>query len=619
MLMTSRAAGRPEADGGAVAILTAMLALVLFGFAAVAVELGDLYSRDAAVQTTADLAAFAGAQELPNACQAFNKAREYLTDDKNGVFSDTAPTTFSATVAQLSDGDDTNGEIEILDWDNKPLPDPTSAPCNNRVGHRVRVTTPRRTINFPLAGGLPGAPDSGTVQATAGVEVRSLDHLSVLPFSLPDSCGLGSQTIYDLSGVSPPPSGTIDYQPNGARQGPYVTAVDPDSVQMPVFVTTINVSLSRLRADPDPPTDPPPAPPPPPAPAVQFDFHLLQADGTTLREPPTGGVDGILESSTGPVAGRFNAVFTVALPATVATTPGDWKIRARQAAPGSNRYTRDSRVGSFTVLPPVLTSCIPSADPSGLFTSPRAGGGSSETQLANNLRLGIDHDLFPVVNTTPDTPCDADGAPYSDARLDDTSPTDGATCVDVHTSTVATPTDGLIGSGAQGGRLVGTPTVTTSGNCRVNGPDDDNLKWTKNSRVLVDTVLSCYLSSTRSLADVKSGLAGSLTQSILNDPRFFVMPRTDTSFDPSNSSGPSGGPQYWPINDLVGAFVTNETVAGGDATCASSDDCNGLIFNGSNLTKVQAFTFPLSALSAASDPANGRAYIGGPKDTLLVE
>jgi hypothetical protein len=593
-----------------------MLAVVLFGFGAMAVELGDLYSRDAAVQTTADLAAFAGAQGLPDACIAFNKARAYLTSDKNGVFSDTAPTTFSASVAELTDGDDSNGEIEILDWDNKPLPDPTSAPCST-AGHRVRVTTPSRTISFPLAGGLPGVPDSGTVQATAAVEVRSLDHLSVLPFSLPDSCGLGSQTIYAKSGVNPPPSGTINYQPPGRQQGPYVTFVDPDSVQMPAFLTTINVSLSRLRADPGPPTGPPPAPPPPAAPAVQFDFHVLQADGTTLRVPAVDGT-WVPGSTTPNVANPawFDATFTVPLPATVATTPGDWKIRARQRAPGSNRYTRDSKVGPFTVLAPVLTSCVPTADPSGLITSPRAAGGSATTMLVQNFKLGIDHDLFPVVDPVTDKPCDADGVPYADGRLDDAAPTDGATCVDVHTNSIAAPTDGLIGSG-QPGRLVGTPTVTTSGNCAV--ANDDDLQWTKNGHALVDTALSCYLSPTRSLVNVKSGVAGSLTQAILNDPRFFVMPRTDTTFYPSNSSGPSAGPQFWPITDLVGAFLTNETVAGGDASCAGSDDCNGLVFNGSSLTKVQAFTFPLSALSAATDPANGRAYIGGPRDTLLVE
>jgi len=617
MLVRSRATGRSEAgaDGGAVAILTAMLALVLFGFAALAVELGDLYSRDAAVQTTADLAAFAGAQELPDACLAFDGARDYLTDPKNGVFSDTAPTTFSASVAQLTDGDDTNGEIEILDWDGKPLPNPTSSPCST-AGHRVRVTTPRRTIKFPLAGGLPGAPASGTVQANAAVEVRSLDDLDVLPFSLPDSCGRGSQTIYAKSGVSPPPSGTPDFQPPGSRRGPFVTLVDPDSVQMPAFLTTIDVGLSRLRADPGAPPPPPPPPAlPPPVPTVQFDFHLLQADGTTLREL----VDGTwIAGSTTPNAVNpawFDAEFTVPLPIAVRTTPGEWKIRALQTAPGSDRFTRTSQVGTLTVMPPVLTSCVPTEDPSGLLTSPRAAGGSTTSQLADNLRLGIDHDLFPVVAPVTDTACDADGAPYADARLDDASPVDGATCVDVQTSTVAAPTEGLVGTGGPDGRLVGTPTVTTSGDCRVTGPNDDDLTFTKNGRVLVDTALSCYLSPSRSLTNVKNGMAGSLTPAILNDPRFFVMPRTDTSFYPSNATGP----RFWPIKDLVGAFLTDETESGGNATCTSSDDCNGLVFNGSSLIKIQAFTFPLSALSAASDPANGRAYIGGPKDTLLVE
>jgi hypothetical protein len=93
------------------------------------------------------------------------------------------------------------------------------------------------------------------------------------------------------------------------------------------------------------------------------------------------------------------------------------------------------------------------------------------------------------------------------------------------------------------------------------------------------------------------------------------MPRTDTTFRPSNLTGP----RYWPIKDLVGAFITNATDET-NATCAGTDDCNGLVFGGGGqLDSIQAFTFPLGALSAATDPGNGRAYIGGPKDLLLVE
>lgn len=604
--------GRPDADEGAVAILTAMLALVLFGFAALAVELGDMYSRDAAVQTTADLAAFAGAQELPDPCTAFNKARAYLLSDKNGVFSDTGPTTFAGSVAALSDGDTTNGEIEILDWDNKPIPDPTAAPCS-AIGHRVRVTTPERTISFPLIAGLPGAPSSGTVQGRAAVEVRSLDHLSVLPFSLPSSCGLGSQTVYERRGISPPPSGDPDFQPAGSRRGPWVTLVDPPSGQLPGIVATINVSLSRLRADPGDPGPPPP-------PSVEFDFHLLQADGTTLPAPVVDGTWVAGTTTPDPAnAAWFDATFTVPLPTLVQQTPGEWKIRARQLAPGTNRFTPTRHVGTFTVEAAVLTSCIPTVDPSGLLTSPRAGSASDATDLANNLIQGIDHDLFPVADPQPDTPCDADGAPpYPDGRLDVTSPTDGATCVNVRTSSGASAIDGLInGSGALNGRLVlaGPQTVTTSGNCRVTGPGDDDLKWTRNLQVMWDTALSCYLTPTRNFADVQSGHAGSLSEAIVNDPRFFVLPRTDTTFRPSNLNGP----RYWPIKDLVGAFLTNATDES-NATCAGTDDCNGLVFSGGGqLDSVEAFTFPLSALSAATNPGNGRAYIGGPKDLVLVE
>lgn len=603
--MRSRAAGQqPAADGGAVAILTAMLALVLFGFAALAVELGDMYSRDAAVQTTADLAAFAGAQGLPDACKAFNKAREYLTSDKNGVFSDTAPTTFSAS--GLSDGDDTNGEIEILDWDNKPLPNPAGSPCS-RAGHRVRVTTPKRTITFPLVAGLPGAPGSATVQGIAAVDVRSLDQLSVLPFSIPDTCDPGPQVIYTRDGIPPPPSGTPDYNPPGSRRGPWVVDVSPPNNDQTPVPVTIDVSLTRLRVDPGLP-----------GPAVQFDFTLFGA------ATPVPAVDGTwIAGSTTPNlanAAWFDATFTVALPATVQNTPGLWRVRGSQPTPGTNRYTRDSRVGTFTVVPLKPAKCAPTGGVYGLLASPRSDGGNATTQQAKNFILGIDHDLFPVVSPNQNTPCDTNGVPYLDGRLDTLPLSTGATCVDVRPVDVsaAPPTNGLInGVGALGGRLVGPrPTVTPSSACNVDR--DPDFWWTTSIRPsLVDTALSCYLAPGRDLTDVQDGDANSLTPAILKDPRFFVIPTTDTTAHPSNESGP----QYWPIQGFVGAFLTNETAPGGDAKCASDSDCNGLVFGGGGqLDSVQAFTFPLSALQdTPTHPGNGRAYIGGPTDWVMVE
>jgi hypothetical protein len=108
-----------------------------------------------------------------------------------------------------------------------------------------------------------------------------------------------------------------------------------------------------------------------------------------------------------------------------------------------------------------------------------------------------------------------------------------------------------------------------------------------------------------------------LTNAILSDPRFFVIPTTETTFHPSNESGP----QYWPIKGFRGAFLTNET-ASGNATCDNDEGnkCNGLVFNGSELASVQVFTFSLKTLQDSPDhPGNGKAYIGGPKDLLLVQ
>ena len=68
-------------DRGAVALVVAVLALVLFGIGALAVDLGNSFTRRRAVQTTADLAALAGAQSLPNTCQAWQNAVIYLRNN----------------------------------------------------------------------------------------------------------------------------------------------------------------------------------------------------------------------------------------------------------------------------------------------------------------------------------------------------------------------------------------------------------------------------------------------------------------------------------------------------------------------------------------------------------
>src|SRR3954449_5205761 len=74
-----------EHDEGAVAIVVALTAVLLIGIGALAVDIGNLYSVRRESQRTADLAALAGAQDLPgNAQQACRSAIDYLDRNKPG-------------------------------------------------------------------------------------------------------------------------------------------------------------------------------------------------------------------------------------------------------------------------------------------------------------------------------------------------------------------------------------------------------------------------------------------------------------------------------------------------------------------------------------------------------
>lgn len=612
-MMLSPPGRTSRAERGAVAILTAILAAVIFGIAALAVELTDMFSRDRAVQTTADLSAFAGAQELPNTCNAFTEALTTLNNTKNGVHTDSGSSDFAATPGQMKDGNTNNGEIEIFGATGTPITGCTSG------GRVIRVTTPPRDVKFAFGSAIKGA-SGGQVRAVAAVELRGLD-VSILPLSLPANCPSGPNYLYvDNGGVAGGPSAGSDpvYSPGGDNNGPHVASVTPNDPDLP---TSIVVVADELKDDPSGAGQ-----------GVGFDFHLLMADGTTVRQPgpPPATVAGLLVAGTvAKVGGKWQATFTVTLPSGVRTTPGSWKVRALQAS--FSKWTPDDAVGTLVVGLPSSPGCPnPSNGDFGLLNSPRSDGGSTQQKRFRNFARGIDHGLLQVASTTPDVPCSSDGNPYADGILDDNTPARGdESCIDVKPGESASlPTDGLIdGRGGEPGRFVGTPSVTPGANpgdkCRVAG--DSDLRWqSKSGKNLVDTVLSCYLAPGKSLLDVANGTVGSLTAAIADDPRFFFIPVTDTTTRPKNSVG---GAQFWPIKTFRGAFATNEQVSnvadkGGNATCAGLTDCNGLLFNngGTQLKAVQAFTFPLSALPAQVDqPGNGGDFYGGTKDFLLIK
>jgi secretion/DNA translocation related TadE-like protein len=73
----------PRSDRGQATVLTLVFLVVLLGMAALVLDLGSWYRADRATQSTADAAALAGAQSLPeNPAQATTLAKQYAT--KNG-------------------------------------------------------------------------------------------------------------------------------------------------------------------------------------------------------------------------------------------------------------------------------------------------------------------------------------------------------------------------------------------------------------------------------------------------------------------------------------------------------------------------------------------------------
>lgn len=607
---------RARRDSGAVAIVVAIVAVVLFGAAALAVELTDMFSRDRAVQTTADLAALAGAQELPDACAAFSAALANLNDAKNGVRTDSGTSAFAATAVQMSDRKVENGEIQVLGPTANVIPLGSCPTTTTTTARKIRVITPPRDVRFAFGAAIKGA-SGGDVQGVAAVELRGLD-VSVLPLSLPSNCPSGPNYLYvDNGGVSGVSSGDVApaYSPSGNTNGPQLTSLTANDPDLP---TKIRVVATNLREDPRASGM-----------GVIFDFHLL-TDSGTLRAPgpAPSGISGVAVAAGQLGRNNWQATFDVDLPSVVTTTPGSWKVRGLQAG-GANKWTPDDAVRTLVVGLPSIAGCPnPSTGDFGLLNSPRADGGSQAQQRFRNFARGIDHNLMTVADTRSNTPCVADRDPYADGILDDNTPARGdESCIDVKPGESASlPTDGIVdGRGGEPGRFVGTPSVSsgTGSRCRVAG--DDDLRWTsKSGKALVNTVLSCYLSSGSSLADVAAGVPGSLTADIATDPRFFYIPVTDTTYRPPNAAQ---GAQYWPVKSFRGAFATNERLtdvddAGGGATCNSFSDCNGLYFNtgGTQLKAIQAFTFPLSALPKQVDqPGNGGDYYGGTKDFLLVE
>ena len=376
-------------ENGAVAVLVALSSVVIFGLAAMAVDLGNAYSRDRQVQTQADIMALAAGVNLPDNVTnrpAINAALDaYAAQNPIG----------GQVAANFTDGIRENGWVEFDD------------------PNTIRVFSPQAWVDFGLANALGFG---GTnVAAKAAVEIRSPGR-GPMPFFAVQGCDFGLQSLSDGQPNSAPPPTTIPLLPdNGNSASAQVAAVSPSSVPQD-GTTGVQITGTGFAGNGSGNTANDPL-----VKAVGF----YRAVGST----PTDNVRIDVGVGSGISVTSQTSITVDAVPSTVTGVADTWYVRVLVEEGPVNgreqRWTAATLGSAFTVTsaspPPTAgwTEC--SADPHqgnfGTIELPRASSADAGKWVEYNMMRGLD----PALTLEP-----YPGASPSDAECD---PTDAAPTV----------------------------------------------------------------------------------------------------------------------------------------------------------------------------------------------
>jgi hypothetical protein len=205
-------------ESGAVAVLVTILAVVLIGVGALAVDLGNAFARKRVSQTQADLAALAGAAELPNKQAAIDEAFDYLV--KNSVLGQDG-SDLVALKTQMTNGVTADGEICVGDL--------TAAGCTEDL-NLVSVLTPDAQVDYALGGVF----NQNGIDVDAYAQAGIFSPGKIAPFFVPWGCSqpLPNQ-IFVKSGAESVPTepSPVLKTPMASKNGaPSVDTVDPSEV-----------------------------------------------------------------------------------------------------------------------------------------------------------------------------------------------------------------------------------------------------------------------------------------------------------------------------------------------------------------------------------------------------
>ncbi|MDQ4052026.1 MAG: pilus assembly protein [Actinomycetota bacterium] len=461
---------RRRDDRGATAVLFALLAVVLIGVGALAVDIGHAYAKRSLLQTDVDVAVMAATAELTSgdACnpEVVAKATEFLEKAENAV-----PGQYDVDLS--GSADDQDGFITCSNW-------------------RVNLWAPKSHVEYGL-GQLLSEDDGLDVQAHAAAQVKAANGGATLPFFAVQGCDSGPQSIRNDSG-GPSTEPVPNLVPNSTTNNNASFTISP--TRAPAGTTSMSITLTGSG------------------------FKGVDGVGFT----GAGGPPYHYVVPVSPPATASTTSITVSVPSEVLAVEDVWFVRVSSTDnQGNKAWSSTSGAQRFTVGEEKLYCDDSTEGNFGTIDLPRTD--TNSFPLEWNMIKGIEPKLDP--HPAPNGECSGD----PDSVESKTAPVDGTNCVATEPGLkVAATNDGLVlGKGGLDGRL----DIDSTSNCSRTG-SSSRTPGAIHGKHINDDVLSCFIVNGASLADLVDGTpvgTQALSADIFQSPRFFWLPVLDT--DPS--------------------------------------------------------------------------------------
>jgi Flp pilus assembly protein TadG len=624
--------GRPLGEScrrderGAIAIMTALVAVALFTVAALAVDLGNVWARRGTLQVQADQAALYAAESLP----ATDAASRHAVAEKVAYYfachrvqgqSEVTPSIPGCSGATTSESPEISAYADDL-LGSGAVTFPTTT--------QVHVTTPTARVDFGF-GRAAGATDS--LQAkSATAQVSSPGDL--LPVGLSLNCLLSAVDNLPAVGTTLDGLVPLDYISPGPLTMPEESTTWPAS--QPTSSTITITSFTTL--------------PTPVAAGTPATFTITGKGWGTLSTVQVWFAHGSTTQQASSLSvSLLGAVGTATgtIPPAVLAAPGSWRVKvAVKPLLGAYTWSQDDTELSVG-LPGSAQTTLGCGR---LLDSPRADTPSSDGRLTKNLQAGLDHALIghpELLQIQPpsatlagvmDAIGDAAGLFACDGALPDVGdgpdPPSTPNCVTVKNDSATSEdfTEGMLGPE---GRLTcsaarpcahGSFAIATLPGRTFN--DDHFSDYVVRSNLLTSDVffnLSAYVTQGIPVLTPQ----GALSPDLYSSSRFFWVPVLSAPLTPQ-----AGG--SFPILTFRPVFVTQSTPSGVAALDLVADvlggvlsgllgineSDHGVVMSDSQLAALRFMTIEPMSLPVVPDDYAGPSspYLGiGPKLIRLVE